>query len=280
MEHEYFEVDVFATTPFSGNPLAVVAHAEDLNTEQMQAIASWINFSETSFLLPPTGTTADYRVRIFTPFEELPFAGHPTLGSARAWRTLGIEPHTQGRIIQECAIGLVTIQEEAIRNDEGEKQKIFSFATPELLKSGPLSAEELSSACEALNIDPTEVVDHSWGDNGPGWKILQLRDAEAVKQLTPKSHHGEKVGVVGAYSGEGPAYEVRAFMFGREEPVTGSLNGSVAQFMRERDLVPDSYTASQGSQLGRAGIIHVFDDGKEIWIGGSVHIRVAGKLTP
>lgn len=279
MEHEYFEVDVFATTPFSGNPLAVVANAGELDTEQMQSIAAWINFSETSFLLPPTESSADYRVRIFTPFEELPFAGHPTLGSARAWRSLGIEPHKHGRIVQECALGLVTIQEEAIRNDEGEKQKIFSFATPELLKSGSLSPDELASACDALNISSNEVIDHGWGDNGPGWKILQLRDATAVKQLKPKSQHQEKVGVVGTYDGQGPAYEVRAFMFGLEDPVTGSLNGSVAQFMRERGHVPDTYTASQGSQLGRDGIIHVFDDGKEIWIGGSVHIRVAGKLT-
>ena len=279
MEHEYFEVDVFATTPFSGNPLAVVANAGELDTEQMQSIAAWINFSETSFLLPPTESSADYRVRIFTPFEELPFAGHPTLGSARAWRSLGIEPHKHGRIVQECALGLVTIQEEAIRNDEGEKQKIFSFATPELLKSGPLSPDELASACDALNISSDEVIDHGWGDNGPGWKILQLRDATAVKQLKPKSQHQETVGVVCTYDGQGPAYEVRAFMFGLEDPVTGSLNGSVAQFMRERGHVPDTYTASQGSQLGRDGIIHVFDDGKEIWIGGSVHIRVAGKLT-
>ncbi|OAH25083.1 phenazine biosynthesis protein PhzF [Corynebacterium stationis] len=279
MEHEYFEVDVFATTPFSGNPLAVVANAGELDTQQMQSIAAWINFSETSFLLPPTESSADYRVRIFTPFEELPFAGHPTLGSARAWRSLGIEPHKHGRIVQECALGLVTIQEEAIRNDEGVKQKIFSFATPELLKSGPLSPDELASACDALNISSDEVIDHGWGDNGPGWKILQLRDATAVKQLKPKSQQQEKVGVVGTYDGQGSAYEVRAFMFGLEDPVTGSLNGSVAQFMRERGHVPDTYTASQGSQLGRNGIIHVFDDGKEIWIGGSVHIRVAGKLT-
>lgn len=279
MEHEYFEVDVFATSPFSGNPLAVIANAGDLDTEQMQAIASWINFSETSFLLPPTESSADYRVRIFTPFEELPFAGHPTLGSARAWRSLGIEPHKHGRIVQECALGLVTIQEEAIRNDEGNKQKIFSFATPDLLKSGPLSDDELASACAAINIDPSEVVDHGWGDNGPGWKILQLRDAEAVRQLKPKTSHAEKVGVVGLSDDEGPEYEVRAFMFGLEDPVTGSLNGSVAQFMRDRKLVPESYTATQGSQLGRAGVVHVFDDGKEIWIGGSVHIRVSGTLT-
>src|SRR5690625_290323 len=279
MEHEYFEVDVFATTPFSGNPLAVVANAGELDTEQMQSIAAWINFSETSFLLPPTESSADYRVRIFTPFEELPFAGHPTLGSARAWRSLGIEPHKHGRIVQECALGLVTIQEVAIRNDEVEKQKIFSFATHELLKSGHLSPDELSSACDALNISSDEVIDNGWGDNGPVWKILQLRNATAVKQIKPKSQNQEKVGVVCTYDAQGPAYEVRAFMFGLEYPVTGSLNGSVAQFMRERGHVPDTYTASQGSQLGRDGIIHVFDDGKEIWIGGSVHIRVAGKLT-
>lgn len=279
MEHEYFEVDVFATTAFSGNPLAVIANAGELDSEQMQAIARWINFSETSFLLPPTESSADYRVRIFTPFEELPFAGHPTLGSARAWRSLGIEPHKHGRIVQECAIGLVTIQEETIRNDAGKKQKIYSFATPDLLKSGPLTHAEIASACEALNIDPADVVDHAWGDNGPGWKILQLANADAVKAIKPQASHDEKVGVIGAYEGEGPEYEVRAFMFGLEDPVTGSLNGSVAQFMRERNHVPDSYTATQGSQMGRAGVVHVFDDGKDIWIGGSVQIRVSGTLS-
>ena len=278
MEHEYFEVDVFATTPFSGNPLAVIANAGDLDTEQMQAIARWINFSETSFLLPPTQSDADYRVRIFTPFEELPFAGHPTLGSARAWRSLGIDPIKSGQIIQECAIGLVTVQEEKIRNEEGKKQKIFSFATPDLIKSGPLTEAEVASACAALNIDPEQVIDHGWGDNGPGWKILQLKDADAVKAIQPKATHDEKVGVVGTYA-EGPAYEVRAFMYGLEDPVTGSLNGSVAQFMRSRKLVPESYTATQGGNLGRAGVVHIFDDAKEIWVGGSVHIRVSGTLS-
>ena len=281
MEHGYFEVDVFAAEPFSGNPLAVVADAGDLSTEQMQRIANWTNFSETAFILPATKPQADYRLRIFTPFEELLFAGHPTLGTARTWRELGNEPQVRGEIIQECGLGLVTVREEAIRNADEEKQTIFSFATPPQRRSGPLSDDELAAACRSLNIDAFAVIEHAWADNGPGWCILQLRDADAVRSVHPASDRIPRVGIVGLEDDPAPGealYEVRAFTAEFEDPVTGSFNGCVAQFLRERELVPHSYTCQQGSQLGRAGIIHVFDDGQEIWIGGSVDIRVTGTL--
>lgn len=269
MHLDYFEVDVFATTAFSGNPLAVIAGADELSTEQMQRIANWINFSETTFLLHPTTTDADYRVRIFTPHEEFAFAGHPTLGTARVFCEL--TGHT-GDLVQECGVGLVDIKEE---------REVFSFATPALYKSGPLSAAELSESAAALGIDEADICDAAWADNGPGWRLVQLRDAAAVRALQPNNARGIKVGVVGLESlqqaGQ-PLYEIRAFTPGFEDPVTGSLNGAAAQFMRERGLVPDSYTARQGSQLGRNGLVHITDDGASVWVGGNVHVRVRGSL--
>ena len=187
MHHEFFEVDVFATGAFNGNALAVVAGADGLSTEQMQAIANWTNFSETTFLLEPSDARADYRVRIFTPYEEFDFAGHPTLGSAAAWRALGNQPREEGRIVQECGAGLVTVRE------EGE---VLSFATPPLRREEPLSPADLNEACDGLGLDRADIVDHGWVDNGPGWRLLQLRDAEAVRAVKPQGEH-PKVGVVG-----------------------------------------------------------------------------------
>lgn len=241
MQFQFFEVDVFATSAFSGNPLAVVAHADGLSRQQMQAIAHWTNFSETTFLLQPTDPAADYRVRIFTPHEEFDFAGHPTLGSAAVWRALGNEPQKEGTIVQECGVGLVSVRENA---------GIYSFATPPLRAGGPLSSAELAEACAGLNIAGADVIDSAWVDNGPGWRLIQLRDAAAV----------------------------RAFTAEFEDPVTGSFNGGAAQFMRSRGLVPARYTACQGSQLGRDGEVFIHDDGTDIWVGGRVHIRVQGQL--
>ena len=271
MQYEFFEVDVFATGPFNGNALAVVAGADDLSTQQMQSIANWTNFSETTFLLEPSAADADYRVRIFTPYEEFDFAGHPTLGSAAAWRALGNEPQEKGRIVQECGVGLVTVREE---------DAVFSFATPPLRREGPLTAAELEEACAGLGLESADIVDHGWVDNGPGWRLLQLRDADAVRAVNPQAGR-PKVGVVGlnAHAAEGePAYEVRAFTTHFEDPVTGSFNGGAAQFMRSRNLVPPRYTAAQGSQIGRAGEVFINDDGTDIWIGGRAHIRVRGTL--
>lgn len=177
MQHEFFEVDVFATGAFSGNALAVIADADGLSAQQMQAIANWTNFSETTFLLEPHDARADYRVRIFTPYEEFDFAGHPTLGSAAAWRALGNSPQSEGTIVQECGVGLVTVRQ------EGE---VFSFATPPLRREEPLSSAELEEACAGLGLDSADIVDHGWVDNGPGWRLLQLRDAAAVRAVKPQ----------------------------------------------------------------------------------------------
>lgn len=269
MRHEYFEVDVFATTAFSGNPLAVIAGADELSSEQMQRIANWTNFSETTFLLRPTTPDADYRVRIFTPHEEFPFAGHPTLGTARVFAEL---TGKEGDLVQECGVGLVRIKQE---------DRVFSFATPELQRSGTLSESELAETADALGVSSDDIVDAAWVDNGPGWRLVQLTDADTVRALRPSYSRDIKVGVVGlaANPTEGqPLYEVRAFTRKFEDPVTGSFNGGAAQFMRERELVPARYTARQGSQLGRDGLVHIADDGANIWVGGSIHIRVRGEL--
>lgn len=271
MQHEFFEVDVFATGAFNGNALAVIAGADGLSAQQMQAIANWTNFSETTFLLEPNDARADYRVRIFTPYEEFDFAGHPTLGSAAAWRALGNKPQEKGRIAQECGVGLVTVREE---------QEVFSFATPPLRREEPLTPAELEEACDGLGLKSADIVDHGWVDNGPGWRLLQLRDAAAVRAVKPRAKR-PKVGIVGlnpnATEGE-PTYEVRAFTTQFEDPVTGSFNGGAAQFMRSRNLVPSRYTAAQGSQVGRAGEVFINDDGTDIWVGGRAQIRVRGTL--
>ncbi|MFR9930828.1 PhzF family phenazine biosynthesis protein, partial [Corynebacterium striatum] len=162
MRHEYFEVDVFATTAFSGNPLAVITGADELSSEQMQRIANWTNFSETTFLLRPTTPDADYRVRIFTPHEEFPFAGHPTLGTARVFAEL---TGKEGDLVQECGVGLVRIKQE---------DRVFSFATPELQRSGTLSESELAETADALGVSSDDIVDAAWVDNGPGWRLVQL----------------------------------------------------------------------------------------------------------
>lgn len=269
----FYEVDVFTTGPFSGNPLGVVLDADELSDEQMQSIANWTNFSETTFILKPQHPEADYRVRIFTPINELPFAGHPTLGTAHIWKQAGGVPRQDGVIRQECAAGLIEIR-------AGEQ---LSFATPPLLKEGPLAEADVQKIADFLGIRREEILAHTWGDNGPGWCIVQLESARAVQELAPSGRAPLKIGVVGFHTdfqeaGEGPAYEVRAFFDTFEDPVTGSLNGSVAQWMRARNLVPATYTATQGSALGRDGVVHLHDDGQEIWVGGEVRTCVRGEL--
>lgn len=269
MSHRFLEVDVFGSGPFTGNPLAVVAHAGDLTGGQMQEIARWLGLSETTFLLPATSAEADYRVRIFTPEKEYPFAGHPTLGSARAWIALGGTPRA-GRVVQECGAGLVEVRIDA---------NTYSFATPPRTKSEPLSATELDKACTVLGVDPSEVVAHAWGVNGPRWQLIQLRDAAAVHAIEPRPTPATRLGLVGLYPAGGPvAYEVRALSGCREDPVTGSLQGVLAQWMRERRQVPAEYVASQGERTGARGRVDVCDDGVDIWVGGTAEVRVCGEL--
>jgi PhzF family phenazine biosynthesis protein len=260
-------VDVFGVEDFSGNPVAVVHDATGLSTEQMQRITRWLNLSETTFLLPPTDAAADYRVRIFTLDREMPFAGHPTLGTAHAWLEAGGVPRNADEIVQECGAGLIPL-----RRAEGR----LAFAAPPLIRSGPVDEGKLAEIAGVLGIARDRIIDAAWADNGPGWAAVLLGSAEDVLALEPARHHPSRmeIGVVGPYPpGHDAAYEVRAIFsdpFGGllEDPVTGSLNASVAQWMLETGRVTAPYAASQGSRLGRTGRISVAQADGEVWIGG------------
>ena len=279
MGRPFRQVDVFSAEPLLGNPVAVVHDAEGLSEGQMAAFARWTNLSETTFLLPPTDPAADYRLRIFTPGGELPFAGHPTLGSAHAWLEAGGTPQGD-RIVQECGVGLVPL-----RRDERAGGRL-AFAAPGLLRSGPVSEEDLARIAAGLGIAPQEVVDARWVDNGPGWVAVMLQDAEAVLALEPDAALlGDlAVGAVGRYPEgheSGCAVEVRAFVGGlgvAEDPVTGSLNAGLAQWLAG-SVLPPAYLASQGTVLQRRGRVHVetAEDGT-VWVGGDTLTTVAGTV--
>jgi PhzF family phenazine biosynthesis protein len=271
-------IDVFGVEPLSGNPLAVVAGGEALDSEEMQRLARWLNLSETTFLLPPTRPDADYRVRIFTLARELPFAGHPTLGSCHAWLAAGGAPREGTRIVQECGAGLVTIAHDDRR---------LSFAAPPLIRSGPPSDEELADALRLLGIDRSEVVDAAWVDNGPGWLGVRLASAQKVLALNPARSWPRKidVGVVGPHApGSDVAFEVRAFFSDHlgaiaEDPVTGSLNASLAQWLFATDQATGAYVAAQGTRLDRKGRIYVRrDESGQVWIGGDTRTLMEGRL--
>lgn len=270
-------VDVFGTEPFTGNPLAVVADAEGLSTEEMQAITRWLNLSETAFLLPPTDPGADYRVRIFTLAHELPFAGHPTLGSAHAWLEGGGQPKRDGAIVQQCGAGLVTIRRDAGR---------LAFAAPPLLRSGQPSEAEIAQVAEVLRIDRDAIVDAAWADNGPGWIAVLLASAEAVLAVEPARHHRDRIdiGLVGPQApGSETAFEIRAiFSDGQgaliEDPVTGSLNASIGQWLFASGRATGRYVAAQGTRLGRTGRIHVEQDAEgQVWVAGATRTLFSGR---
>lgn len=271
-------VDVFGVEDFSGNPVAVVHDATALSTEQMQRITRWLNLSETTFLLPPTTAEADYRVRIFTLDREMPFAGHPTLGTCHAWLSLGGRPRNPDRVVQECGAGLVPVRR------SGER---LAFAAPPLIRSGPVEAEKLEEIASVLGIGRDRIVDAAWADNGPGWAAVLLGSAEEVLALEPAKHHPSRIeiGAVGPYPpGHEAAYEVRAIFsdaFGGllEDPVTGSLNASVAQWMLESGRVTAPYTAAQGARLGRTGRVSVEQTEGKIWIGGKTRTLFQGQRT-
>lgn len=275
MKRRIHLVDVFGERPLVGNPLAVVFDAGDLDTEQMLELTRWFNLSETTFLFPPTDPSADYRVRIFTLAGELPFAGHPTLGTGHVWAA-GQEPRPV-RVVQECGAGLVPL-----RIEEG----IVSFLAPPLIREGPVEEGLIARLAGLLGIGRDEVVAAQWVDNGPGWVGVLLEDADSVLALDPDfgGEAGVDVGVVGFYPEGSPvAYEVRAFFadhHGRmvEDPVTGSLNASVAQWMLGESRVSAPYRASQGKRLGRVGLIHIDQDDEGIWIGGATHTIAGGWL--
>ncbi len=271
-------VDVFGTAPFTGNPLAVVADAEGLSTDDMQRITRWLNLSETTFLLPPTETLADYRVRIFTLARELPFAGHPTLGTCHAWLEAGGTPKRAGVIVQECGIGLVEV-----RHDDNR----LAFAAPPLIRSGMPTEVEILEVADLLRIDRAAIVDAQWVDNGPGWIAVMLATAADVLAVEPARHHSRRIdiGIVGPHpAGSDAAFEIRAIFSDAhgaliEDPVCGSLNASVGQWLFASGRAHDRYVAAQGSCIGRDGRIDVAQDGNgQVWVGGRTTTMFDGQV--
>jgi PhzF family phenazine biosynthesis protein len=274
MRRRFAQVDVFGAEPLLGNPVAVVLDGEGLQDEQMPRLARWTNLSETTVVLPPTQPGADYRVRIFTPATELPFAGHPTLGTCHAW----LEAHgdaTRDEVVQQCGAGLVRV-----RRDEGR----LAFEAPPLVRSGALPPPLRARVLDALHLDPRDVLDMAWVDNGPGWLGVLLRDADAVLRLSPAPLDDLYVGVVGAYPPGAPeAIEVRAFFpvagGTAEDPVTGSLNASLAPWLARGGVVQLPYVASQGRVLGRRGRVHLdVDTTGTVWVGGTTTTLVSGEI--
>jgi PhzF family phenazine biosynthesis protein len=270
---QFRQVDVFTDTPYLGNPVAVVLGADGLSTEQMQLFARWTNLSETTFVLTPRASAADYWVRIFTPTGELPFAGHPTLGTCHAWLEAGGRPADPGAIGQECEAGLVTIR-------PGEAG--LAFAAPPLVRSGPVEDAVTEQVARALNIARADIVDIAWADNGPGWVAVLLASAEAVLAIRPGMVDLD-IGVVGPHpSGSPEAVEVRAFspqVTSVEDPVTGSLNASLGQWLLASGRITAPYVASQGTALGRRGRVHVSRDADgQVWVGGGTITCMSGTV--
>jgi PhzF family phenazine biosynthesis protein len=274
MKRRFVQVDVFGENPYRGNPLAVIVDAEGLTTSDMQTFAKWTNLSETTFLFPPTHASADYRVRIFTPTEELPFAGHPTLGSAHAWLTNGGVPKDGNTIVQDCKVGLIGVRRE---------ENSLSFAAPPLLRSGPIDNAVLHEAAESLGISRDAIIDAAWIDNGPGWMGILLASADEVLAIQPKPMK-LTLGVAGAHTTESRfAYEVRAFYSSNgitlEDPVTGSLNASLAQWLISSGRFNAPYLVSQGTAIGYAGVVKVVvDDSQVVWVGGNVATCISGEV--
>lgn len=274
--YSFRQVDVFASGPFSGNPVAVIGAAEDLTDDQMWSIARWTNLSETTFVLPPCDPAADYRVRIFGPGGELPFAGHPTLGTAHAWLEAGGTPKIAGRVVQECVVGLIDVRRERDR---------LAFKAPGLIRSGSVDNVVLVRIIAALGISIEQVAEAQWVDNGPGWIGLLLRSADDVLGIRPDlSAIGELVvGVIGPHQEDADAdFEVRAFApiwYVSEDPVTGSLNAGLAQWLISVGLAPSSYTVRQGTTLRRSGMVSVAADAAgDVWVGGRSATRIVGTV--
>jgi PhzF family phenazine biosynthesis protein len=276
--HRFQQIDVFSPRPLGGNPVAVVHGAEGLTTEQMLEFTRWTNLSEATFLLPPTHPEADYRVRIFTLVGELDFAGHPTLGTCHAWLSAGGRPRREGVVVQECPAGLIRIRQ----LDDG-----LAFEAPPLTRQGPVSEDHLARVAGILRIPVTDIVDAAWVDNGPGWVGIMLESADAVVALRPLSDNGSQIdiGIVGLYPPGGTyAYEMRALFTDdsgglREDPVTGSLNASVAQWLLGSGLVKAPYVASQGTAIGRTGRPRISqDDDGAVWVGGDTHTIIEGTV--
>ena len=275
-QRAFKQVDVFTAEPYRGNPLAVVLDGSGLDEARMQRFTRWTNLSEATFLLPPTQPGADYRVRIFCPAGELPFAGHPTLGSCHAWLEAGGRPAGEF-VVQECGAGLVRI-----RRDGGR----LAFAAPPLRRGGPLSEPEVERIARGLGVGRGDIVQHAWCDNGPPWCGVMLGSAQQVLALRPDAAllEGLFVGVVGPHAaGHDSAFEVRAFFPGNgglaEDPVTGSLNAALAQWLIGAGLAPRRYVASQGTALERCGRVHVGQDARGgVWVGGDSVTCIDGRV--
>ncbi|GAB3658227.1 PhzF family phenazine biosynthesis protein [Nocardioides korecus] len=277
MAYSFSQVDVFGSRPLVGNPVAVVHDAAGLGDEQLADFARWTNLSETTFLLPPEHPDADYRVRILTPAAELPFAGHPTLGSAHAWLEAGGVPRTPGRVVQECGVGLVELRHE----------EHLSFRAPELLRSGEVDEDTLGRALSCLGVEPGRFVRAAWIDNGPGWLGIEVTSAAEVLGLRPDlaGLRGLQVGVIGPHTDVeaaalGALVEVRAFcpeLAVPEDPVTGSLNAGFARWLVREGHLPPAYVVRQGTVLGRDGRVHVStDEHGEQWVGGATTTVLRG----
>ena len=268
-------LDVFAHGPLSGNPLAVVRGGAGLDAAAMQALTRWLGFSETTFLLPPTDPAADYRVRIFFPAGELPFAGHPTLGSAAAWLAAGGRPREPGMVVQECGVGLVPVRIAADR---------LAFRAPPLRRAGPLEAAERAEAIRLAGVAESAVLAAVHADNGPPWVLLHCASAAAVLAAEPLARAAGpvNVGLIGPHPPGGPAdWEVRAFFNTprggiEEDPVTGSFNAAAAQYLFGAGLARAAYVAAQGRRVGADGLVQVAQDGADAWIGGTVRLVAAG----
>jgi PhzF family phenazine biosynthesis protein len=288
-QRPFRQVDVFTTTPYLGNPLAVVLDGTGLGTAAMQHFTNWTNLSECTFLLPPTpegaAAGADYRVRIFCPGRELPFAGHPTLGSCHAWLEAGGVPRGE-QVVQECSVGLVKLKRDGHR---------LAFAAPPLIKSGPLDEADVQMIARGIGVARDDITAHAWCDNGPKWRGVMLRSADQVLALQPNTAilagldigvigpHG-KVGVVGAREAHDTQFEVRAFFPGNngmtEDPVTGSLNAALAQWLMSAGLAPERYVAAQGTAMAREGRVHIERDADgNIWVGGASVTCIAGTVS-
>ena len=275
---EFKQVDVFSSVALKGNPVAVVLNADSLSDAQMADFARWTNLSETTFVLKPQNPEADYRLRIFTTLKELPFAGHPTLGSCHAWLEAGGQPKG-AEVVQECSAGLIRI-----RRQGGQ----LAFTAPPLLRTGAVEEALLQRICRGLGIEPLAVAQARWVDNGPGWVALMLRDRKQVLALEPDYSQllGLSVGVVAPWQpvvdGDEAQFEVRAFCAGEgmpEDPVTGSLNAGLAQWLIADGHAPTRYVASQGTAMGRAGRVSIEQIGADIWVGGAAVTCISGQLT-
>ena len=275
--HRFTQVDVFADVALAGNALAVVHDAQSLDDARMAAFARWTQLSETTYLLPSDDARADYRVRIFTPSVELPFAGHPTLGSCAAWLAAGGVPRGGGDIVQQCGVGLVRLRRDGAR---------LAFAAPPLRATGALDEALLARIAGWLGVPRTDLVAHQRVDNGPGWVAVMLPSAAAVRALRP-DFGGERavfLGVVGAEpAGHATAFEVRAFFPSAggmaEDPVTGSLQAGLAQWLIGAGIAPAHYVAAQGAALRRAGRVSVAREDGEVWVGGHVSACIEGVVT-